>query len=93
MGILAYLAAHPGQVITRKALIHAVWGVHADVKSRSLDQYVVKVRELFKDYGLDLAPFPNRARRRLPVRSQRRFARGALNVRGRQEAGPAALPL
>ena len=38
LGILAYLNAHAGHVITRKALIHSVWGIHADVKSRSLDQ-------------------------------------------------------
>ena len=57
LGILAYLNAHAGQMITRKALIHAVWGVHADVKSRSLDQYVVKVRDLFTSHGLDLSTF------------------------------------
>ena len=57
LGILAYLNAHPGQVITRKALIHSVWGVHADVKSRSLDQYIVKVRDLFESHGLDLGAF------------------------------------
>ena len=57
LGILAYLNAHPGQVITRKALIHSVWGIHADVKSRSLDQYVVKVRDLFGEHGLDLSAF------------------------------------
>ncbi len=57
LGILAYLSAQPGVVVTRKALIHSVWGVHADVKSRSLDQYVVKVRELFKAHGVDLAGF------------------------------------
>lgn len=57
LGILAYLNAHQGQVITRKALIHSVWGMHADVKSRSLDQYVVKVRDLFSAHGLDLANF------------------------------------
>jgi DNA-binding response OmpR family regulator len=57
LGILAYLNAHPGQVITRKALIHSVWGIHADVKSRSLDQYVVKVRELFSEHALDLSTF------------------------------------
>jgi DNA-binding response OmpR family regulator len=57
LGILAYLNAHPGQVITRKALIHSVWGIHADVKSRSLDQYVVKVRDLFESQGLDLSAF------------------------------------
>ena len=57
LGILAYLHAHPGQVITRKALIHSVWGLHADVRSRSLDQYIVKVRELFSEHGLDLSTF------------------------------------
>jgi DNA-binding response OmpR family regulator len=57
LGILSYLNAHHGEVITRKALIHSVWGQHADVRSRSLDQYVVKVRELFKKKGLDLADF------------------------------------
>jgi DNA-binding response OmpR family regulator len=57
LGILSYLNDHHGEVITRKALIHSVWGQHADVKSRSLDQYVVKVRELFKRKGLDLSDF------------------------------------
>lgn len=57
LGILAYLNAHPGQVITRKALIHSVWGIHADVKSRSLDQYIVKVRDLFEAHGLTLDAF------------------------------------
>ncbi|MEO6246330.1 MAG: response regulator transcription factor, partial [Opitutaceae bacterium] len=54
LGILAYLNAHPGQIITRKSLIHSVWGMHADVKSRSLDQYIVKVRDLFTEHGLSL---------------------------------------
>lgn len=57
LGILSYLNAHQGHVITRQALIHSVWGVHADVKSRSLDQYVVKVRDLFSEHGLDLSNF------------------------------------
>jgi len=57
LGILSYLNEHQGEVITRKALIHSVWGQHADVRSRSLDQYIVKVRELFKRKGLDLVDF------------------------------------
>ena len=57
LGILSYLNEHHGEVITRKALIHSVWGQHADVRSRSLYQYVVKVRDLFKKKGLDLADF------------------------------------
>ena len=57
LGILAYLSVHPGQVITRKALIHSVWGMHADVRSRSLDQYIVKVRNMFTEHGLDISAF------------------------------------
>jgi DNA-binding response OmpR family regulator len=57
LGIIAYLSANQGTVITRKALIHAVWGPHADVKSRSLDQYIVKVRNLFKTHGISLDAF------------------------------------
>ena len=57
LGILAYIHNNRGAVITRKALIHSVWGIHADVKSRSLDQYIVKVRELFKRNGLSLDSF------------------------------------
>ncbi|MFM9091446.1 MAG: response regulator transcription factor [Verrucomicrobiota bacterium] len=57
LGILAYLNGSAGQVVPRKALIHAVWGVHADVKSRSLDQYVAKIRDLFSDQGMSLEQF------------------------------------
>jgi DNA-binding response OmpR family regulator len=57
LGILVYLASNPNQVLTRRSLIHAVWGVHADVRSRSLDQYIVKIREAFGRHACDLAAF------------------------------------
>jgi two-component system alkaline phosphatase synthesis response regulator PhoP len=57
LGILAYLHAHVGVVITRKELIHSVWGIHADIRSRSLDQYIVKVRAAFDKNGLSLDCF------------------------------------
>ncbi len=57
LGILSFLNKHEGVVITRKALIHSVWGLHADVKSRSLDQYIVKVRDLFRSNGISLDSF------------------------------------
>ncbi len=31
--------------------------MHADIKSRSLDQYIVKVRELYATHGLTLDAF------------------------------------
>jgi two-component system alkaline phosphatase synthesis response regulator PhoP len=57
LGILAYLHSHVGVVITRKELIHSVWGIHADIRSRSLDQYIVKVRAAFEKNGLSLDCF------------------------------------
>ena len=57
LGILAYLQSHVGVVITRKELIHSVWGIHADIRSRSLDQYIVKVRAAFEKNGLSLDSF------------------------------------
>jgi DNA-binding response OmpR family regulator len=57
LGIMAFLVSNEGKVITRKALIHGVWGVHADVKSRSLDQYIVKIRDHYVKNGLTLGAF------------------------------------
>lgn len=57
LGILTFLANNKGVVLTRKSLIHSVWGIHADVRSRSLDQYVVKIRERFSQNGCDLRAF------------------------------------
>jgi len=57
LGIFSYLASHPNSVLTRKNLIHSVWGIHADVRSRSLDQYIVKIRDLFKRHNLSLDAF------------------------------------
>lgn len=52
LGIMAYVASHPHTVITRRSLIHAVWGLHADIRSRSLDQYIVKIRNAFSSRDL-----------------------------------------
>ena len=57
LGILSFQHEHAEVVITRKELIHSVWGIHADVRSRSLDQYIVKVRELFRKHGIELDNF------------------------------------
>jgi DNA-binding response OmpR family regulator len=57
LGILSYLRDNPNTVITRRTLIHAVWGIHADVRSRSLDQYIVKVRNLYERQGGSLEAF------------------------------------
>lgn len=55
IGILRHFHEHPNVVIPRKNLIHAVWGPHADPKSRSLDQYIVRIRDQFREHGADAA--------------------------------------
>lgn len=57
LGILTHLINNPNTVLTRRNLIHAVWGIHADIRSRSLDQYIVKIRSAFADRGLSLDAF------------------------------------
>ncbi len=57
LGILSHLHNYTNVVVTRKALIHSVWGQHADLRSRSLDQYVVKIRDLYLKHGIDMASF------------------------------------
>ncbi len=57
LGILQYLYANQSVVLSRKSLIHAVWGIHADVRSRSLDQYIVKIRDSLSKGGSDLSAF------------------------------------
>lgn len=57
LGILTYLASNTGTVLTRRSLIHSVWGIHADVRSRSLDQYIVKIRNAFAQQDCPLEAF------------------------------------
>jgi len=57
LGILTYLVSNPNTVITRRSLIHSVWGIHADIRSRSLDQYIVKIRNMFSSHGIELDEF------------------------------------
>lgn len=53
LGIISYFAQNPHLILSRKSIIHSVWGEHANVKSRSLDQYIVKLRKLFSIHGID----------------------------------------
>lgn len=48
--LLDFLQAHPGQVFTRRALLAAVWGIGADLRTRTVDQHVAALR---RKCGLD----------------------------------------
>jgi two-component system alkaline phosphatase synthesis response regulator PhoP len=51
LGIIYYLSNNPGVIISRNNLIHGVWGAHADTRSRSVDQYITKIRILFEKHA------------------------------------------
>ncbi|MDR2576656.1 MAG: response regulator transcription factor [Puniceicoccales bacterium] len=51
VGLMSVFAATPGAILSRKDIIHRVWGLHANIRSRSLDQYVVRIRQLFRRNG------------------------------------------
>lgn len=44
LGLLKTFAAHPGEVLTRDALLDAVWGKDYFAASRTLDQHILQIR-------------------------------------------------
>ena len=44
LGLLKTFAAHPGEVLTRDALLDAVWGEDYFAASRTLDQHILQIR-------------------------------------------------
>jgi DNA-binding response OmpR family regulator len=53
LGVLKHFSSNENTILSRRNLIHNVWGKYANVKSRSLDQYIVKIRQLLKENGAD----------------------------------------
>ncbi|MDR3117633.1 MAG: response regulator transcription factor [Puniceicoccales bacterium] len=51
LGLMAVFSSTPGVILARKDVIHRVWGLYANIRSRSLDQYVVRIRHLFRSNG------------------------------------------
>ena len=51
MKLLRTLAAHPGEVLTRDALLNAVWGCDYFGTTRTLDQHVANVRKKLAAVG------------------------------------------
>ncbi|RKL68135.1 DNA-binding response regulator [Salipaludibacillus neizhouensis] len=52
--LLAYLAKSPGQVFTREALLHHVWGYDFIGDIRTVDVHVKKIREKLKEKKSDV---------------------------------------
>ena len=50
LSIISHLSQHPYAVLSRVALIQCIWGKFANARSRSLDQYIMKIRRLFDEH-------------------------------------------
>ncbi|MCM3906207.1 MAG: response regulator transcription factor [Pyrinomonadaceae bacterium] len=59
--LLRYLIRHEGKVISRKAMLEDVWGVHEDTDTRAIDNFIVRLRKYLEDE-------PTRPRHLLTVR-------------------------
>ena len=59
--LLRYLIRHEGKVVSRKAILEDVWGVHEDTDTRAIDNFIVRLRKYLEDE-------PSRPRHLLTVR-------------------------
>jgi two-component system alkaline phosphatase synthesis response regulator PhoP len=59
--LLRYLIRHEGKVVSRKAILEDVWGVHEDTDTRAIDNFIVRLRKYLEDE-------PTRPRHLLTVR-------------------------
>ena len=49
--MLAFLAGHAGEIVPRKALLAAVWGYSQQVRTRTLDVHLARVRKKLGPLG------------------------------------------
>ena len=42
--ILQFLLAHAGETVTREQLLHHIWGAHASLYTRTIDQHITRLR-------------------------------------------------
>ena len=43
--LLQYLIRHEGEIVSRKAMLEEVWGLHEDTDTRAIDNFVVRLRK------------------------------------------------
>ena len=47
--MIRYFAARPGEVVSRDALLNAVWGYTSAPNTRTVDAHIVKLRQKLED--------------------------------------------
>jgi two-component system alkaline phosphatase synthesis response regulator PhoP len=61
--LLEVLTAQPNRVLSRAELLEKVWGYHADIETRTVDNFIVRLRKYFE-------PEPERPRYFISIRGQ-----------------------
>lgn len=49
--LLAFLCQHPGELVPRETLLRLVWGYGAEIRTRTLDVHVRRLRKNLGAYG------------------------------------------
>lgn len=49
--LLAFLASHPGMIVSATALLTNVWGYSTEVRTRTLDVHLSRLRKTLGPYG------------------------------------------
>jgi len=47
--LLRYLVRNSGQVVSRRAILEQVWGLHEDTDTRAIDNFIVRLRRYLED--------------------------------------------
>jgi two-component system, OmpR family, alkaline phosphatase synthesis response regulator PhoP len=47
--LLRYMIRHEGKVISRKAILEDVWGLHENTDTRAIDNFIVRLRKYLED--------------------------------------------
>jgi two-component system, OmpR family, alkaline phosphatase synthesis response regulator PhoP len=61
--LLEVLASQPNRVITRAELLEKVWGYHSDIETRTVDNFILRLRRYFE-------PEPDRPRYFISIRGR-----------------------
>ena len=99
--ILKVLAEHAGEIVSREDLLEKVWGYDVFPSTRTVDNFILRLRKRFEARPRQSAPLPHRVGSRLPLPERRcamsapaaahRHARlGARPVAGAPRGGAAA---
>ena len=46
--LLKYLIDHQGIVVSRQELLEKVWNIHSDIETRTIDNFIVRLRKYFE---------------------------------------------